>query len=114
MIRKGLWLKCVRVSPGVNNCDAYMDPINLLDGWIIAARFCGVSCLLANICSICIMCKYAGRLLKFFYSIFFHEILMRLIVLPKTTTYEVPESPNKAQKTKIRKERKFARKLRLE
>ena len=39
---------------------------------------------------------------------------MHLIVLPKTTTYEVPESPNKAQKKKIRKDRHFARKLRLE
>ena len=39
---------------------------------------------------------------------------MHLIVLPKTTTYEVPESPNKAQKKKIRKDRNFARKLRLE
>lgn len=39
MIRKGLWLKCVRVSPGVNNCDAYMDPIQSLPGWVIGSRF---------------------------------------------------------------------------
>ena len=39
---------------------------------------------------------------------------MNVVVLPKTTTYDVPESPNKAQKKKIQKDRNYARKLRLE
>ena len=38
MIRKGLWFKCVRVSPGVNNCDAYLGAIQTLPNWLIAAR----------------------------------------------------------------------------
>ena len=44
----------------------------------------------------------------------FYRIIMNFTVLPKTTTYEVPESPNKAQKKRIQKDRNFARKLRLE
>ena len=38
MVRKGIWLKCVRVSPGVHNCDAYLHAINEIPMFLMWSR----------------------------------------------------------------------------
>ena len=47
MVRKGIWMKCVRVSPGVHNCDAYLHAINEIPLFLMWSR---VNSILGLVC----------------------------------------------------------------
>ena len=77
MVRKGLWVKCTRVSPGMHNCDrigskavtsvytlrlklylrnfrqSYLSAIFGLPGYIVATRGATILALSANLGTIC-------------------------------------------------------------
>ena len=47
MVRKGIWHKCVRVSPGVHNCDEYLSAINEIPMFLMWSR---VNAILGLVC----------------------------------------------------------------
>ena len=53
MVRKGLWVKCKRVSSGMHNCDSYLSAIFGLPGYIVATRGATILALSANLATIC-------------------------------------------------------------
>jgi len=55
MVRKGIWLKCVRVSPGVHNCDAYLNAINDIPMFLMWSRVNSILGLVCHLSSISVM-----------------------------------------------------------